>query len=79
MNVCLSEDDDQSGALLGVYGGEVRRMTRTVGEATCHSSRLLHAVSKIADGSVRYSLIVFFDRKGRAAGRWASRDAAGHE
>jgi hypothetical protein len=64
------------GALLGVYGGEVRAICRKEGDATVHSSKLLHGVTAMARG-VRYSLIVFFDRKGQASGRWAAkRDVA---
>lgn len=77
VNVALGSDDAfGGGALLGVYGGEVRAICREEGDATVHSSKLLHGVTAMARG-VRYSLIVFFDRKGQASGRWAAkRDVA---
>ena len=78
VNVALGSDDAfGGGALLGVYGGEVRAICREEGDATVHSSKLLHGVTAMARG-VRYSLIVFFDRKGTASGRWTTkRDVAG--
>jgi len=64
--------DGSSGALLGVYGGAVRAIRRCEGDATVHSSKLLHGVAATRGaGRVRYSLIAFFDRQGEASGRWA--------
>ena len=76
VNVALGSDGDhRGGALLGAYGGAVRAIgPRGEGDATVHSSKLLHGVSAMAGSGVRYSLIVFFDRQGRAAGRWAAAD-----
>lgn len=52
-NVELSAGGAESysgGVLLGLYDGEVRRITREEGEATLHSSKLLHAVTKMRVG-----------------------------
>ena len=68
-NVELSAGGAESysgGVLLGLYDGEVRRITREEGEATLHSSKLLHAVTKMTSGT-RYSLILFFDRMRRTS------------
>ena len=68
-NVELSAGGAESysgGVLLGLYDGEVRRITREEGEATLHSSKLLHAVTKMTSGK-RYSLILFFDRMRRTS------------
>jgi predicted 2-oxoglutarate/Fe(II)-dependent dioxygenase YbiX len=60
VNVALSPDDDHSGGrLLGLFGGAVQSIERGEGEATVHSSSLLHGVSRMT-GGVRYSLIMFF-------------------
>ena len=73
VNVALSADVDHSGGrLLGVFGGAVQELLRSEGEATVHSSSLLHAVTRMTGGT-RYSLILFFDRKPRHPGesnRW---------
>jgi hypothetical protein len=69
VNVALSDDDEHGGgSLLGVHGGAVRRLTRREGDATVHSSRLLHGVSAMTHGT-RHSLILFFDRRARAGQR----------
>ena len=61
VNVALTSDDAiEGGRLLGVYGGAVQAISRQEGDATVHSSSLLHAVSMMRRG-VRYSLIMFFD------------------
>ena len=71
VNVALSADSGHGGgALLGVYDGQVRAIPRAEGDATVHSSKLLHGVTAMSHGT-RYSLIVFFDRRGKPAGRWA--------
>ena len=60
VNVALTDDGVlDGGSLLGVYGGKVHRIRRGEGEATVHSSSLLHGVSMLRRG-VRYSLICFF-------------------
>jgi hypothetical protein len=47
---------------LVVCGGAVHGIhPRLEGEATVHDSSLLHAVSRVRLGSVRYSLIIFYD------------------
>ena len=69
VNVALSSDDAHGGGhLLGVYDGGVRALLRCEGTATVHSSKLLHAVSRMTHGT-RYSLICFFDRRVRAGRR----------
>lgn len=60
INIELSPRESyEGGALLGVYGGEVRRIVRAEGDATVHDSKLLHAVSRMQAGT-RHSLICFF-------------------
>lgn len=60
VNVALSPDSGhQGGRLLGVCDGKVQVLERDEGEATVHSSDMLHGVSRMTDG-VRYSLILFF-------------------
>lgn len=60
VNVALSDDDAVSGGrLLGVFGGAVQCIERQAGDASVHSSSLLHGVSRIRSGT-RYSLICFF-------------------
>ena len=60
VNVALSDDADVTGGkLLGVFGGRVQHIERSEGEASVHSSSLLHGVSRMHSG-VRYSLILFF-------------------
>ena len=61
-NVALTDDTDGGGGgqLLAVCGGEVRPLRRVCGDATVHSSALLHAVSAVRKRRVRYSLILFF-------------------
>lgn len=63
VNVALSADAAHGGGkLIGLFAGEVRALDRKEGDATVHSSSLLHAVSRMTSGT-RYSLILFFDRK----------------
>lgn len=60
VNVALSSDADfEGGKLLGLFGGGVRVVERSEGDATVHTSSLLHGVSRMWEG-VRYSLIMFF-------------------
>jgi len=60
VNVSLTADSSfQGGRLLGVYGGAVQEIPRGEGEATVHSSSLMHGVTMMRRG-VRYSLIMFF-------------------
>ena len=60
VNVALSSDADvDGGRLLGVYDGKVHNIERGEGDATVHSSALLHGVTRMRRG-VRYSLILFF-------------------
>lgn len=62
VNVALSADAAHGGGnLIGLFKGVVRALDRGEGDATVHSSSLLHAVSRMTTG-VRYSLILFFDR-----------------
>jgi predicted 2-oxoglutarate/Fe(II)-dependent dioxygenase YbiX len=63
INVALSADAAHGGGrLIGCYSGRVRALERSEGDATVHSSSLLHAVSRMTYG-VRYSLVLFFDRQ----------------
>jgi len=72
VNVGLCDHDRPAGGvLLGAFGGEIRALRRDEGAATVHPSKLLHGVSAMKGAGVRYSLIIFFDRKGTASGRWA--------
>lgn len=60
VNVALTADKCHSGGrLLALYDGGVQAISREEGEATVHSSSLLHGVSRTTQG-VRYSLILFF-------------------
>ena len=60
VNVALSSDADvDGGGLLGVYDRKVHNIERGEGDATVHSSALLHGVTRMRRG-VRYSLILFF-------------------
>ena len=71
--MALSSDEAHSGGrLLGVFNGRVQQVVRGEGEATVHSSKLLHGVTKMTSGT-RYSLILFFDRRERTGrhSRWA--------
>ena len=66
VNVALTDDADLAGGgrLLGVYGGAVHAIERAEGDATVHSSSLLHGVARVKGEAVRYSLILFFARAG---------------
>lgn len=66
INVALSDEGACAGGeLLAVHGDGVRAVVRGEGEATVHSSELLHGVSRLASGG-RHTLIIFV---GRAAQR----------
>ena len=66
--------------LLGVLDGNVQPIARGEGGATVHTSKLLHAVTRMTGGT-RYSLIAFFDRRERAGprNRWSRPRAPAHE
>ena len=67
VNVALVDDADfDGGQLIALYGRRLRSISRASGDATVHSSRLLHGVTRMGAG-VRYSLIVFFHEAGSAA------------
>ena len=58
VNVALTDDAAlRGGALLGVYGGAIHHIKRAEGDATVHSSTLMHGVTRMHEG-VRYSLIM---------------------
>lgn len=60
VNVALSSDATITGGrLIGVYDDGVHEIGRDEGDATVHSSGLLHAVTRMCTGT-RYSLILFF-------------------
>lgn len=61
VNIALSEDADvDGGALVAVLDGAVRRMVRSAGEATIHSSTLVHGVTSVTGEHPRHTLILFF-------------------
>jgi len=61
VNVALSADADvDGGRLLGVYDNAVHCIDRRAGDATVHSSSLLHGVTCMRGKGIRYSLILFF-------------------
>ena len=67
-NVALSPEADlarDGGALLGIYGGSVHAIPRAMGEATVHTSSLLHGVTRmrVAAEHARYSMILFYGRR----------------
>ena len=59
VNVAICDDEALAGGgrLLGLVDGSVKALLRAEGEATVHSSSLLHGVSRIHTG-VRFSLIL---------------------
>ena len=60
VNVALSDEGESAhGRLLCVYAGRIRAVRRREGDATVHSSSLLHGVSRMDHGQ-RYTLILFF-------------------
>ena len=66
-NIALANDSVHSGGrLVTVLHQRVQSIARSEGEATIHSSQLLHGVNEITNG-VRYSLILFF--RAAAVGR----------
>ena len=59
-DVALTADAHiDGGRLLGVYDGGVHVVPRAEGDATVHSSSLLHGVTRMHSG-VRYSMIMFY-------------------
>ena len=85
VNVALSPDAQHGGGrLLGVHSGRIHTLERGLGEATVHSSELLHGVTRMTHGT-RYSLILFFDprprvvrKDGTVQSRWAKRTWKAH-
>ena len=60
VNVALADDADHCGGrLVAIVDGMACEIHRGHGEATVHSSRLCHAVTRMRAGT-RYSLIAFF-------------------
>ena len=60
VNVSLGDDAAHvGGRLLALVDGAATEILRSEGEATVHSSRLCHAVSRMREGT-RHSLIAFF-------------------
>ena len=61
-NVALASDQQHDGGKLLVLLGEegLLAVERGEGEATVHPSSLMHAVTRMSGGGVRYSLIVFY-------------------
>jgi len=69
VNVALADDVAHGGGrLLAVFDGAVQHILRHEGEATVHTSTLLHAVTSMTWG-VRYSLILFFHHVGPGASK----------
>ena len=62
VNVALSSDAAvEGGRLVALCGGAVRAVgPRAEGEATVHTSSLVHGVSRVRGGGARYSLILFW-------------------
>ena len=65
VNVALSDEteiDAAGGQLMGVFGGAVKPIHRQAGDASCHSSSLLHGVTRTRAEKVspRYTLIIFY-------------------
>ena len=59
INVALTDDAGFGGGdLLGLFDGAVGRLPRTEGDATVHTSSLMHGVTRMTSG-VRYSLIMY--------------------
>jgi len=76
VNVALADDAlHDGGRLLVAVGADLQRLERAEGEATCHSSSTLHAVSATTEG-VRYSLICFFHELGAASDERADNASA---
>ena len=70
VNVALTTDGPGGGGLVAMFGGVTQSVTREEGEATVHSSSLLHGVSRC--DHARYSLIIFFARCGSGDGSLSS-------
>jgi predicted 2-oxoglutarate/Fe(II)-dependent dioxygenase YbiX len=63
VNVALTDEAEHTGGrLLALYGGRVQEISRREGDATIHSSSLLHGVSRTVRG-IRYSFIMFYARR----------------
>ena len=66
VNVALGDEgrDGSGGLLLGLFDDKVREIRRCEGDATTHSSALMHGVSRVLRADVpRYTLIMFFRRR----------------
>jgi hypothetical protein len=60
VNIACADDASHTGGrLVWVENGVLRTLDRRAGEATVHSSSMLHAVTAMQSG-VRYSLVLFF-------------------
>jgi predicted 2-oxoglutarate/Fe(II)-dependent dioxygenase YbiX len=69
INVALSSHQRRDGGhLLGLYDGGAHVIRRQLGDATVHTSSLLHGVSRVASVRVRYALIIFFRSHAEADG-----------
>jgi hypothetical protein len=52
LNVALSDDGEHGGGrLVAIYDGAVRTIERCEGAATLHPSSLMHAVTRMTDGT----------------------------
>ena len=59
LNIALGDDAWHGGGrLVAIFDGGAHEIVRQEGEATVHSSRLCHAVTRMLGGT-RYSLIIF--------------------
>ena len=62
VNIALSDDGNHKGGrLIAIYDGAVRAIERREGTATLHPSSLMHAVSRMTEGT-RHALIIFFGK-----------------
>lgn len=62
VNIALCDDGEEGdgGVLVALYDGGTRAIVRKEGDATVHSSSLLHGVTRVRGARARYSLIAFF-------------------
>lgn len=75
VNVALTDDAQiEGGVLLGVYGHGVHSIVRAEGDATVHSSSLLHGVTRMRAGT-RYSMIMFHSPLRGGGGGMDSRES----
>ena len=75
VNVALTDDAQlEGGVLLGVYGHGVHSIVRAEGDATVHSSSLLHGVTRMRAGT-RYSMIMFHSPLRGGGGGMNSRES----